>query len=232
VAEVERCLAKGTKALSFVEDPYKLDLPSYHTDYWEPLMALCQEASLPLCMHLGSSGAQTHARNSGIPIVEMSCAAFLFAAVCTLNLACSPTARHFPDVKYVWSESGIGWIPAALERADRQWSRHRHWTDLDDLLPSEVVRRSFWFGTIDEPVGLTYRKDWDSDAEHILYETDYPHADTNWPNVQAASEELFDGVPDDHRRRMMYENAEKLYGWELTIPDWAPVPDGFRESAA
>ena len=32
----------------------------------------------------------------------------------------SPVPRQFPGIKLVWSEGGIGWIPAAMERADRQ----------------------------------------------------------------------------------------------------------------
>lgn len=32
----------------------------------------------------------------------------------------SPLLRKYPKVKVVWSEGGIGWIPVAIERADRQ----------------------------------------------------------------------------------------------------------------
>jgi predicted TIM-barrel fold metal-dependent hydrolase len=236
VAEVERCLAKGTKALSFVEDPAKMGVPGFWSDYWGPLMALCQESGLPLCMHLGSGGHQHVDKGDGggevrfgsgmasAPIVELAIATSVFSAVCTVNLACSPIARKFPDVKYVWSESGIGWIPAAFERADRQWERHRLWTDLEPTLPSEVMKRSFWFGTIDEPIGMRFRDAWDPESKRVLFETDYPHADTNWPHIQEALEPIFEGVSEEHRERILFRNAEELFGWKITVPAGAPLP--------
>jgi predicted TIM-barrel fold metal-dependent hydrolase len=157
-------------------------------------------------------------------MVELAVATSVFAAVATVNLACSPIARKFPDVKYVWSESGIGWIPAAFERADRQWERHRLWQDMEPQLPSEVMRRSFWFGMIDEPIGLGFRDAWDPDAKRILIETDYPHADTNWPDIQGGIEPIFVGVPEDQRQRIMYRNAEELFDWKLSAPADAPLP--------
>ncbi|MDT5357536.1 MAG: hypothetical protein QOJ56_6068, partial [Mycobacterium sp.] len=56
VAEIERTAAKGAKSVSFIEAPHKLGLPSYHTDHWDPILRVCEEAELPLSMHFGSGG--------------------------------------------------------------------------------------------------------------------------------------------------------------------------------
>lgn len=114
---------------------------------------------------------------------------------------------------------GIGWIPAAVERADRQWDRHRYWADLDDTLPSEICRRNMWFCMIEEPVGVRYRHDWDPNCEHILWESDYPHADTPWPNAQAAVKEVLEGVPADEHRRIRFANAENLFHFAPELPE-------------
>ncbi|MEY2569813.1 MAG: hypothetical protein QOE63_163, partial [Acidimicrobiaceae bacterium] len=37
-AEIERCAAKGAKAVSFPENPAPLGLPSFHTDHWDPIL--------------------------------------------------------------------------------------------------------------------------------------------------------------------------------------------------
>ena len=39
----------------------------------------------------------------------------------------SPVCRKFPGLKFVFSEGGIGWVPNALERADRTWDRYARW---------------------------------------------------------------------------------------------------------
>lgn len=128
----------------------------------------------------------------------------------------SPIPRKFPGVKLVWSEGGIGWIPAAIERADRQWERHQYWTHLEnaDVLPSEVARRNMWFCMIEKPIGLKYRHDFK--VENIVWESDYPHADTPFPRTQAAAKSVFEGVPAGEVDLITYKNAEKLFGFQLS----------------
>jgi predicted TIM-barrel fold metal-dependent hydrolase len=220
-AEVRRCADKGTKALCWVEDTAVLGLPSYHTDAWDPLWAAVQEVDIPICMHIGSGGASTtNFAAMSTPMVEIA-VAFTQAARCCINMACSPVLRKFPNLKMVWSEGGIGWLPAALERADRQWDRHRAWQHMDDVLPSELVKRNMWFCMIEEPWGLTTRDFYGSDR--VLWESDYPHADTPWPNTQAACKELFEGVPDDVVQAITHGNSEALFDFPLTVPDDAHV---------
>src|SRR5207302_2922510 len=124
-AEIRRCVDKGAKALCFVENPSPLGLPGFHTDHWDPVFGTCQEADIPVCMHIGSSGSSGLDEGT-IPIVEIA-AALSHAARYSINMMCSPIPRKFRDIKLVWSEGGIGWIPAAIERADRQWERHKFW---------------------------------------------------------------------------------------------------------
>jgi hypothetical protein len=56
----------------------------------------------------------------------------------------------FPRIKFVLSEGGIGWVPHALERADRTWERHHHWAGLDYIPPNEAFQRNIWVCFIDE----------------------------------------------------------------------------------
>ena len=91
-------------------------------------------------MHIGSGGAQVSLEGMN-PMTEIA-AAFAYAARSSVNLMVSPLLRRYPDAKVVWSEGGIGWIPAAIERADRQWERHQYWTHIENahIKPSEVAR--------------------------------------------------------------------------------------------
>jgi predicted TIM-barrel fold metal-dependent hydrolase len=215
--EIRRCVDKGAKALCFVEDPLPLGLPSFHDPHhWDPVFGACQEADIPVCMHIGSSGSgasgQAIADDPHTPAIVPIATAFAGAARASVNMMLSPVPRQFPGIKLVWSEGGIGWIPAALERADRQWERHL-WSHADDMRPSELARRNMWFCMIEEPVGLKYRHDFRVD--HIVWESDYPHADTPFPDTQASVKELFDGMPDDEVDAITHRNAETLFKHEL-----------------
>ncbi|MBY8862951.1 amidohydrolase [Nocardia sp. CA2R105] len=212
-AEVERTAALGSKALCWVEDPAALGQPGLHGNHWDPLFAAVQDAGIPVCMHIGSSGAKVDFDPEINPMVSIA-TAFTSAAYNAVNMMCSPVPRKFPDIKYVWSEGGIGWLPAALERADRQWLRHRYWMNMDDTLPSEICKRSMYFCMIEEPWGLSTR-DYNG-VDNILWECDYPHCDSPWPNTQAACKELFDDLDPEITRKITHANAEQLFNFPLS----------------
>ena len=55
VAEIERCAGKGSRAVLFVENPHPLGLPSFPTGHWRPVFEACNDTGLPLSMHIGTS---------------------------------------------------------------------------------------------------------------------------------------------------------------------------------
>jgi hypothetical protein len=84
-------------------------------------------------------------------------------------------------------------------------------------LPSVVARRKMWLCMIEEPIGLKYRHD--LDVDHILRESDYPHADTPFPNTRATFKAPFDGVPNNEVEKTTHLNAEALFCFPLTVPE-------------
>ncbi|MGE0387432.1 MAG: amidohydrolase family protein [Gammaproteobacteria bacterium] len=214
--EIRRCLGKGAKALCFLEDPHDAGLPGWHTDHWDPILALCQEAKMPICMHIGGAGDPSRQLDPATPALVSIAVAFTQSARCAVNMMVSPVCEKFPDIKLVWSEGGIGWIPAAIERADRQWERHAAWSWTPKLRPSDIAKRNMWFCMIEEPVGLQYRHDFN--VEHIVWESDFPHADTPYPETQKNADEVFKGVPADEVEKITWRNAEKLFNWKMTVP--------------
>ena len=61
------------------------------------------------------------------------------------------------------------------------WLRHKVYSGLDDILPSEIYRQNMYLCMIEEPVCLKYRDD--IGVDKIMWECDYPHTDTTWPDV-------------------------------------------------
>jgi predicted TIM-barrel fold metal-dependent hydrolase len=221
-AEIRRNAERGARALTFPENTVPLGLPSFYSDHWDPVWRACEETGTVVCMHIGTSGS-VPMPSPDAPFIISIALASVNAFVASVNLMMSPVPRRFPDIKLVFSEGGIGWIPAALERADRQFLRHRLWAGMhDDLLPSDVFRRNMWVCMIEEPIGLTFREH--IGVDRILWECDYPHADTPWPHSQQAVAEEFAGVPDDELQAITHGNAEALFRWEMArLPEAASV---------
>jgi hypothetical protein len=88
------------------------------------------------------------------------------------------------------------------------------WRDVE-LSPSDVLRRNFWFCSLDDDAGIEMRHR--IGLGHILVESDYPHADSSWPDTQAMLvRQLRDqGVPDDEAVRVSWRNAAELFNWTL-----------------
>ena len=59
-----------------------------------------------------------------------------------------------------------------------------------------MLRRNFWFCSIDDPSAVAQRHV--IGVDHIMVESDYPHADSSWPDTQRV---LADDVGRAPRRR-------------------------------
>jgi predicted TIM-barrel fold metal-dependent hydrolase len=44
-----------------------------------------------------------------------------------------------------------------------------------------------------------------------MWASDYPHSETTWPNSKALTDEWFTPLGDDDKRKVLWENAAKLY---------------------
>ena len=110
VSEFDRVVKRGAKAISFVENPAPLGLPSFHTDHWDPLMSRMAEVGTPLCLHFGTSGVKQPMSPDAPHPVEVALVGTnsMYALV---DILFSPLLHNHPSLKIVLSEGGIGWIP-------------------------------------------------------------------------------------------------------------------------
>ncbi|HMC40753.1 MAG TPA: amidohydrolase family protein [Acidimicrobiales bacterium] len=215
--DVRRNAERGFQAVSFAELPAKLDLPSLHSHYWDPFLAACEETGTVLCLHTGSSGW------APIPSPDPPFELFptLFPAsslVAATDWLWSRVCLRYPGLRIAMSEGGIGWVAMLADRADyvldhsASGTESRSWRG--DLKPSEVLARNFWFCTIDDPSSVDAVID-RMGPDHIMVESDYPHADSTWPNTADTVEANFGHLPDDIVRKVTVENAAALFGVEV-----------------
>ena len=219
-AEIHRCADNGARALSIPENTVPLGLPSYWNEHWNPVWQACQDRDIAMCLHIGTSGEVPRPTPEAPDMLSFTLLQ-VGSIMSSVNLMMSPVCRNYPDVKFVFSEGGIGWLPNAIERADRMWLRHKYYSGLDDTLPSEVFRRNMYLCMIEEPVCLKYR--YDIGVDRILWECDYPHTDSTWPDSQRVTNEVFDAaeVPDDEIDAITHGNAERVFNWRIADPGLA-----------
>ena len=134
-------------------------------------------------------------------------------------MTCGGICHRFPELEFVSVESGIGWIPFALDSLDWQWKNcgvHLEHPEYD-LLPSEYFARQiygcFWFER-DTALFAIERLG----ADNVLFETDFPHPTSMSPGPATAAvapdvyiDEVFGDLPDDTLRKILHDNAARVY---------------------
>jgi len=209
--EVRRNAVRGFKAVSFLENPATVGLPSVHTEHWDPFLSACEETDTVVCLHTGSA-AWTAATSPGAPLELYTTLFPVNAVAAAADWLWARIPIRFPRLNIALSEGGIGWVPMLLDRLDYVMAHSAQgestWRGTD-LLPSEALRRNFWFCSIDDPSTLPARHR--IGVDHIMLECDYPHADSTWPDTQLVAAERLSGLPDDDVRLMTHANAARLF---------------------
>ena len=223
--EVRRNAARGFKALSFPESTNNLDVPSVHTDFWDPLLRACEETDTVVCLHTGS-GSIAPPRSPESPLEQSTTLFPVHGMLAAADWLWARVPLRFPRLNVAMSEGGIGWVPMLLDRLDYVMEHSASgmagvWDG--DLTPSEAVQRNFWFCTIDDPTTLRVRDR--IGVDHIMIESDYPHADSSWPDTQALLADRLAGLPAADVAKLTHENASRLFRHPLPPVAWVQQSD-------
>ncbi len=211
--EVRRVSAKGCHAITFSSNPYNLNLPSLHTDHWDPFWAACEELEVVVCMHIGSN-SKIDITSPDAPMNVQITGAGIGLFMTASDLMWSPIFRKFPNLKVALSEGGIGWIPYFLERIDFTYKHHRAWTgaDFGDKLPSDVFNEHIITCFIDDAFGV-HNRDY-LNLDMITWECDYPHSDSTWPIAPETVAAYLADVPDSDVAKITHLNAMRLFSYD------------------
>ncbi|HWP60215.1 MAG TPA: amidohydrolase family protein [Candidatus Acidoferrales bacterium] len=218
VAEARRAVEK-LGAVS-ARNPLLPEGSVLHDPQYEPLWALASELDFPISVH----GESRHRRAApfrkirrddeaaraldhmiGFPMDNMiTMANFIFGGV----------LERYPKLRLGILESNVGWALFWLPRMDDH--SHGRRAVLGHglrLKPSEyVLRQTVISADPDEP-GLDKVIEFLGD-ENIVWNTDYPHPDAPDPD-KALSWFLDQPIPESSKKKILWDNAVRLYGPRL-----------------
>jgi len=207
--EMQRVAAKGMKSINFPENPAPLGLPSYWTLQWDPVFAAAQDSGLVLSIHIGTSGRLVQPAPESSEAVGISLCGVNSRSACA-DIIFSGILHRNPGVRIALSEGGSGWVSYLMERMDYTWERTRLGVDRTER-PSVLFARHFWTCFISDIRAIEQR--YRIGVDKLMYETDYPHNDSNWPHGRKVLEEHLVEVPDDEARMIAGGNARQLYNF-------------------
>jgi uncharacterized protein len=248
VREMTRLIDKGIRGFTLSDKPEMLGLPDLNQPYFEPMWDLFNQSNAVANFHIaagatrqdldalrdpersrrGPNGGVVPPAWSGLGSQRRQVVVNSQGAMSNMriiaNLCISSLFDRFPRLKVASVESGIGWIPFFMEfleflydemiTADdeRVFARHR---------PTDYFREHlyvmFWFEAVTverllDAVGV----------DNVLVETDIPHPVSLYPNPLDHITQVLKEYDPDVVRRVLQDNAVRLYRIPL------PGPDGGR----
>jgi len=179
--------------------------------YYDPLWAALVELDIPIGFHesaasgvpqvgdqFGTNFALRHAY--AFPMENMiAIGAITFGGVCE---------RH-PNLRIAFLEGNCGWLPWMLWRLDERWELLGDVFSKSTIKPSEAFKRQCWVSVDCEEVSVKYAIDYLGKSDNIVFSTDFPHIDAQFPH--SSDEFLKLPISDEDKRKILWDNCAAFY---------------------
>ena len=219
VREIERCHTMGLRGVNTNSDPHNQGYPDLADLAWDPVWEACASLGMPVNFHIGASETAMSWFGTGPwPSIDderklaMGSTLVMIGNFRTLgNLLVSGVLERHPTLQVVSVESGLGWIPFLLECLDYELNECApHASEHLSMMPSDYFRRQvhacYWFERGGLETGIAA-----FGADHIMFETDFPHPTCLYPDSLERAAETLAKVEPDVRRKVLSTNAASLY---------------------
>ena len=233
IAEMAYCARAGLKGVYLSTYPSGGEFPSPEDDrFW----AAALDLDMPLTGHVQFAG-RTPIRSSfrydydldevagGIDPFSKFTQYAVRGAGNALQMIFTGLFDRFPKLRFYFAETQAGWIPHFLDILDDQYDRTIHWAERLvgmkklDRMPSEYITEHFSWGFMRNIAGVRVRDQ--IGVENMIWATDFPHAETDWPESQNVIEEIFVGVPEDELEKMLSGNVIAYFHLDPAIQSTA-----------
>jgi uncharacterized protein len=131
------------------------------------------------------------------------------------QMAVAGTFDRIPELRIYLAETNASWMPAVFFMMDDSYQLFHDWYGVDlKMKPSEYARQHFRFGIIRDPLALKMRDF--LPAEDLMWGSDFPHSVTSYPRTREWLDIIFEGAPDELRRRVLLDNPIEFFGLDAT----------------
>jgi predicted TIM-barrel fold metal-dependent hydrolase len=225
IAEMQRCAGLGLKAVMLSAFPSGKGHPTPDDDvFWAEALKM----RMPLTIHvdLDRSGPRdgpmvVWKRTAGVADLGPQVGRFAQrGAVNAVQLMLDGVFDRFPELRILMAENQIGWVPTFMTVADERYDRHLDWAvellgfePLKHGHPSDYIRRHILWGFQRDPAGVELRH-W-MGVENLIWGSDFPHQESEYPHSMSVVEQNFRGVPDEERHAMVCGNIARFLGLTL-----------------
>lgn len=182
--------------------------------FW-PIYAEAEKLGVPVALH--ASGSETgdvgrFGNFLGVHIWSHVPEQMISLTSCLL----AGLPEMFPTLRLGFMESGAGWVPFWMEHLDGEVEK-RPW-DAPRLKarPSEYMKSGrIFYGCEPEERTIPYVAQWVGE-DVLMYASDYPHWDSEWPHTVSELWERDDLTPG-LKRKLLCDNALRFYSIQVPV---------------
>ncbi len=139
--------------------------------------------------------------------------------------------ERYPNLKVVWIESGLAWLPFLMQRLDNEYMMRSSEVPLLKKKPSDYMRDMYY--TTQPMEMVENRKALELTFEllkadtQLLYSSDYPHWDMDLPST------IYDlpFLNEQQKRNILGGNALRLFNLEPQVSDAKLARKAMRTAA-
>ena len=229
LAELEHCKKLGLKAIALNAFPSGNRIPMPEDDrFWAAAVNMQMPVTIHVAFGFPQRGAPpppgpsfNYARKpdpeAAVPDMVDRFNKYGFrGAIQITQLIWAGVFDRFPKLEIYVAEVQIGWIPNWLDQLDNEYGRQRYWVErvygLPQLakMPSEYAREHAYWGFNRNPAGVRIARR-EMGVDKVMWASDFPHLESDWPNSKHVLEESFVGVPEDEQYKMTVGNAVEFF---------------------
>lgn len=183
---------------------------SVHRNEYMKIYAELEERGMAVGFHAGPTwgDSMTTTMNRFLSVHAMS---FVTCNMTHMtNWVINGIPERFPNLKTIWIESGLAWLPFMMQRLDHEFVMRQSDAPLLKKLPSDYMRDMYFTSQPMEitDLGLLESTLVAMDAENtLMWSSDWPHWDFDLPG------RIFKlpGISEQGRRNILGETARKVF---------------------
>jgi predicted TIM-barrel fold metal-dependent hydrolase len=221
VRDIQNAARKGFRG-AMITASTAPDRPFGSREY-DPFWQAASEAGMPLSFHNTAGRADdasmlervgltvfSGGREGEVSLLEYAANLSYEVPRSLITIIFGGVLERYPRLQVVSTENDVGWMPYFLQKLDHVFEKFGLLSDEPlSMKPSEYARRQIFATFQDDPIGASNLQYFG--ASNYMWASDYPHLDSTWPNSRKVIEQNFADVPMETRKRIVYENAARLY---------------------
>jgi len=211
-AEAARELDRAVSKLGLVGLMFPSFIPGRNAadPFFYPIYEEAQRLGVPVAMHASGDETGVPARFSNF-LGAHTWSHLPEQMVSVISAVYGGLFEHFPRLKIGFMESGAGWVPFMMEHLDGEFSKRPWDAPLCKEKPSTYMTcgRAYYSCEPEERT-IPYVAQWVGE-DNILYASDYPHWDSEWPHTVEELTERED-LSQEFKAKILGHNALKFYG--------------------